>query len=909
MKNLRIIITVLITSVIAIFMGSAIRSYYLFLKEPVLPVLNAHTEDAAILISSKSTFKLFESVNNSSFVELFNSESSTYNQINKYLDSIYLKSNKLKKLIESSEIVLGIYPNGEFNNWLITLQTGKTSGRLIRSELNKIFSNDTVTFSKSHNDITRISNQKGNIWYYIKKGILTACNDSILLHQSLEGLESNKSLASDSSLAKLALTRGKRVDGNIIINTRILTDAIWPGHALLLEKGTPFDGWISFDLNFKKNSLQLGGFSSTYSAHLFREQEPIENQSYLDYPGKTTLGITLALSDIASYSSHFLNKDTLHVKGYDKTIKEETIEIFKPKDHIKSWIGNSVSLIFTNDYFSNNHTGQLVMIDCRDKDSAAWYLKPFIEPINDSVGKLHYHNLATDLFGSAFNMRGTLYYMISKNYVNISADKNLLSAGTKQTNTRMKDIETAKENVGNKSTISVLIRPESVAKWLKNNQTNKCLLSFLSRQSSIGFQYNAGQSLEYTHAWIYPNIKSKALYAESELARPKPQDVMLLDSDQAGSVNKDTIQDLSETSSSLSANVQLQNRKEIDLKSSVQSSFIVNGPNKKEKYIAVITERGELIIVDSDGKKQLSFKPKEPLITKVEVIDLNNDGRYEYLVASKDFLYHLDSKGKITGAGPIKLPSPLKGAFSVFDYDSKSDYRVLYVGIDNKIYNVTIKGTELPDWRKPSVSGAGKISFHRTNGRDYLIYQHDNQIKIFDRRGRERIELNKEILISKNSKIYQNKTNSKGIFLSSSKKGELLYINQDGKISKTVFGDFNDDPYFTYYDFDADGSMDFIYTDHSKIIIYNRLKEVITSKKGNYGNPFFYASSSTDNWLFTREVKSKEVIALHNKGKALNMSPLHSDTDPIVFNPGGSKKEVLVTSQKDKLVLTFLENI
>lgn len=911
MKNLRIIITVVIVSVIAIFIGSAIRSYYLFLKEPLLPVLSALPDKSAVVISTKSTFQLFETINNSAFVDLLGTTNSSYSYINNYLDSINLKSSKLKKILESSEVIIALYPQGEYNSILIALAIGKTSARSIENEVNLLVSADSSSIINSAHDIYKVSSRKGNLWFYTQQGILAVSNDSTLINASLDGLLSKENLACDSSLLKLTSARGKRVDANLLINTGIFSDAIWPDHSSLLKKGTPFDKWISFDLNIKKNSVQLGGFSISQAEHLFKKQVPVENHTYNFYPRNTSLAITLSLSDVPLYTSQMLARDTLHVDGYDPSIKQQTKEIFTPIDHVNSWIGNSVSIIFTNDYFRNHSGSRLVMIECRDKDSASWYLKPFIEPINDSVGRLHYTSMTSDLFGQAFSLKGPLYCLVSRNFVTISSDRNLLYAGISRNNQHIKDFEVTKENIGTKSTISVLVRPEIIAKWLKNKNPNKQLLSFLARQSSIGFQYSAGDKLEYAHAWIYPNIKSKSLFAENELKRPQKIELKTIDQNPKpiASTDKEIEKEETENFLEILPKEQILESKEINVKSSIQVSSIVNGPTKNQKCIAIITEKGEFHLIDSEGSKLFRFNGKETLLPCINEVDANKDGKSEYIVASRNFLYHIDSRGDLVESHPIKLQNPIERYFSVFDYDSKKDYRILYVGTDDKIYNITLKGTELPDWQKPSVVGSGKITFCRTNGRDYIIYQYENQIKIFDRRGKERIKVSNSVKLSKNSTIAENKTNSKGIFLGTSQNGELVYINEQGMISKSSFGNFTNDPWFNYYDFDADGSMDFIFADKNRVSVYNRLKEPIIDRKGNFSTPYIYSSSSKDKWLFVRNNKTKEIIAIHNKGKSINTGSLFSDTNPIVFNPGGSKEEILVTTKKGKVVLTPLEKL
>ena len=51
--------------------------------------------------------------------------------------------------------------------------------------------------------------------------------------------------------------------------------------------------------------------------------------------------------------------------------------------------------------------------------------------------------------------------------------------------------------------------------------------------------------------------------------------------------------------------------------------------------------------------------------------------------------------------------------------------------------------------------------------------------------------------------IYPNRTNSKGIFLTSGKNGNLLYLPEQGKLQQTRFGDFSAGHFFLYEDLDG----------------------------------------------------------------------------------------------------------
>jgi hypothetical protein len=891
-RSLRIIIISAIIAIIAILLGYSVRSYYKFLKEPVASVINALPPETVAIITTENVFQLFNALNNSELSELLSTLDS-YTTIKNYIDSISVNNSKLRYLLESKEVVFAFLPDkNEKLNLLLVIATGKTS----HGNINKYLSNLTDSrgdITKLDENLYKLTYNQSSLWYYVHKGLFTLSTDSIFVTNSLKSLKSDNSIASNQSFIKLYNTGGKRVDANLIVNTKLMASSLIPKFSGRLEEGTPFDQWTSFDVNIKKSNVQLGGFTFTNSNHYFVGQEPVQFDELSSYPFNTGLGISLSLSNQDLYTNHFLTKDTIHVKGFDSSIGQQNIEIFNRKEHINAWIGNTVSLIYTEDYFKKDRSAVVVMIKHTNLENAKSYLKPYLEPLNDSINQLHFETLPSILWGSLFEIPGKLFCLITAKHVYLSPNKALLqklalSSLLKGNN----ELRFAKESMGNHSNVFIFIRPDIIGKWiLQNNMSsNNDLVNFISSNSSIGVQYSVGKDFQYTHAWINP----KTIEVTKKVTK---------------GMSGRNIE--SETSINSNADSKVSDRL-IDMKDEQSTIQIVNGPLKNSKLIAVINKTGELRMFDHDGVQLWKYKSDSPLKQKLIEVDFYRNGKTQYIVSTDDKLHLIDHKGTELRDSPIILPKSAKSELFVFDYDNRRDYRVLYIASDNRIYNITLNGVELPDWQKPVVDGHGKIDFYRTHGKDYLVYKNnDNSIRIFDRRGRERIQVDKSLNLSKFSGLFANTTNSKGIFLSVSGNGDLVYIDSKGRVSKSIFGDFDTNPWFTYTDFDSDGSKDFIFRGNKKIVVYNRLKETITSKTttGTFGIPFIYSSSAKDTWIFVRNISNNEIIGFNNNGRSYKNLSVTSDTDPIVFNPGGSHKELLITMKDNKIILIELEGL
>jgi hypothetical protein len=79
------------------------------------------------------------------------------------------------------------------------------------------------------------------------------------------------------------------------------------------------------------------------------------------------------------------------------------------------------------------------------------------------------------------------------------------------------------------------------------------------------------------------------------------------------------------------------------------------------------------------------------------------------------------------------------------------------------------------------------------------------------------------------NKFYINKTNRKGLFLTTDPTGKVLYFQESGRTSEATFSIFSNGHSFLYEDINNDGSYEFIFYDRNKISFYNRFYKLIYS--------------------------------------------------------------------------------
>lgn len=903
MKNIRFIIISVILIVILVFIGSAVRSWYLFLKEPVSPVVKALPNNSAIIVRTGSVFSLFKAIEQSSALELF-ADNDEYRSMEMILDSIEHNSLKLYNILKSNEVFFAWTHDQSSQGWLISTSVGKTSKKKVTSYITELLDN-RLNVAKAGSNLYKIEGSDGHLYYYVKQGILTLSNDSLTIINSYNNITNDSTLATDSDFMKLLETGGKRVEATVLINNPAFA-AIFLDKKTESLKNTPFNKWTSLDVNVRKGELLLDGFTLSAAPTLFNDQQPVEYIPGSGFPQNTALGFSIILSDQEDYISKVAGTDTLHVADYDATTGQTSSQLFNLNEHLYPWLGNSVSYILTSSYFKGDKNQVLVLIESRNSGLAASCLQAFIQPTGDSTGIMKFGTFAERLFGKAFKLPQPVYYSFVDGYIALSPNQQLLTDYSLQQPLQKSLLDNADEFAGKNSNLFIYVQPEAIKQWvIKNNKNaSPAWVSFLSKNRSIGIQYSGGTNLQYTHAWMVPEPGD----SYTRLANAKHVN---LSSDSKVEPATHSATKIIEKETHKSPRVLEKETSEIAISGDQYMPFIVSDETGKNKRIALISRNNTLTMYDHSGKALWSFKASGKVLPQILEADYNKNGRTCYLLPTSDKLHIINSQGKEIKGSPVKLPGGLAGDMAIFDYDRRKDYRLLYVGNDSRLYNITLQGKELPDWQKPKVAGKGTVQFFRTSGRDFLVYKNNDDIKIFDRRGRERIKIDQKLNLSAAAPVFENKTNSKGLFISISKSGELVYINEKGTISKSSFHDFGEQPWFHYTDFNNDGSMDFLFADSKEVVVFDRMKDILIKqsfKNSSLSNPVVYFSSPRNLWIFSRNKKTKEIVGFSNSGKILKKKIL-SETDPVIFNPGGSLKELLVTTHKGKLILTPLEKM
>ena len=189
-----------------------------------------------------------------------------------------------------------------------------------------------------------------------------------------------------------------------------------------------------------------------------------------------------------------------------------------------------------------------------------------------------------------------------------------------------------------------------------------------------------------------------------------------------------------------------------------------------------------LYYYSNKGSQYWKKKIPKKIIGDIKQIDIYKNGRLQIIFRTEDRLYVLDRNGNEVKELSFEIDSGENNMpISIFDYEKNRNYRFLVTN-DNIIEMFDSRGKKVGGF-KPNTfeSSIIKSPVHiRIDGKDFIIVQLENgDLKILDRRGRDRINIDEQIQFSENSIYSYMKT-----FTTTDNQGYLVQIDLDGKLSK-----------------------------------------------------------------------------------------------------------------------------
>jgi hypothetical protein len=650
-------------------------------------------------------------------------------------------------------------------------------------------------------EVLKIINGKSGATFYLSSedGVLIFTpSRNLMLSSSVTYHANGPKFIADSSFIRVKATSGKKANARVYLYypelVKAMVDVVSPNYLKPIEGLEHWAQWSEVDVILKKDEVIFTGYTSALKKdglQRFSAQQPALADAFTLFPFNTTFSFNLG------YAGNLLNKvNSNHFKlAYQSDLKQ----LLAATNREVCFVSNAL-----NKNELNNKSWALVGLN--DPLTAEIYLKKlasksgsrFVQHYGShTIRKLSIPGFLKHLYGDLFGGIRYYYYTILGDYAVFANSSAALVQLIQYTETGKtldlnENFKGFSDNLADRANLSMILKLRSLMGMSDRYLTKKAALQvidhdgLLNNFQGLAVQYSRDGSLFYTNFYLRYNQR----YKEENLALWK-------------TVLRDEI---------------------------VGKPFLVKDHNTRHYDVIVFDKGKRMYLINPEGKvlwvKRLSDLP----ISRIYQVDYYKNGKIQFLFNTAHHVYLIDRKGNFVKGYPYRLLPAATNGLSLFDYTKRRDYRILIAQADKQVYDYSIKGNQVRGWVKPRMKNIvlQKVVRLLANNKDYILITDINgDVKIVNRRGVQRIYLNGKINKARHSTYYVNKTNSKGIILTTNREGKLVYISSRGRLQKTDFGKFSSEHYFLYEDFNGDFSRDFIFVDHKSLKVYDRFKKLL----------------------------------------------------------------------------------
>lgn len=818
-KTLKII---LIVVAIAIVSGIGYWAYiqYRSIKGPQLSAIEAIDDDVVFFLQSddirNSLYKL--TAESQYWKALLNDGVFEEFQIKfQYLDSLISTHAGLNEIFELNHFTLSFNKNsGDNYNFIFMLELPPGDfSHSVEDFVKEVNGQQSIVLKKEQNNAQIVTiNLAGpeELFYFtLYNGLFIGSFDELLVEKTVSQLNDGVSLAKNESFARIHSTAGKNVEANIYINT--LNFSKWSELHLstkfqhYAKELLDFGYWTEMDLLVNSDDLLFNGYSITTDSsgkilnrfrtapQLIKAPEILPYDiSWMMHLGlwdfNTFLNKTGSPGEIANRLTHYNQKYGINM-----------IEEFA------SWIGNEIVLAGMPS--SKGKSSKIIAIHSNDIVKAVLALGAMEAKVNRhnrsratvishndfNIRKLGLSMAFVDMLGEPFPEMKNCYYVALKDYILFAKSSTVLKR---------------------------IIDHFYLQKTLQEN------VNYISFSNNISDRSNI---------YLYCNIKNPDPEMDKVFSSVAGKDLMKgLHYFEGIALQFSFINNMFYTNMFLSYNPEYKEIKvtnwEVELESEmIGKPHLVKNHRNGKTNIVVFDKSHNMYLIDHVGRMQWQMPLIEAPKSDIYLVDYYGNDKYQYLFNTENYVYLVDLNGNYVADFPRKLMTHSTNPMAAFDYNDDKNYRLFIALEDNKVYNFDKELKPVDGWTKVQASGkvSQEVQYLSKGGKDYLFVSDENgKVSVVTRRGKDRGSPKAKVNKAKNSSFYVNRTNSKGVFITTDTKGKVVYINETGKIDRTAFGKYSPNHYFFYEDFDQDDHLDFMYLQENNLIVYNRFKKIIS---------------------------------------------------------------------------------
>jgi hypothetical protein len=612
----------------------------------------------------------------------------------------------------------------------------------------------------------------------------------------------------------------------------------------LFSNNSNFENWIVLDAHIAQNQINFNAISASNDSlpkfgkifdHTIPQENNITNITPINNRGVTSLTYDDYKTIQDNISEFTQTTDSILNTNFLETFSE--IGTVTLKNNQKVLIANSIDASNTLEAMESmvNQVSTYRNIDIHLFEERTYFqsvFKPFFSFENTSF----YANLDSYF---VFAENEELLKEVITNYLNgstLNRDRNFLDV---------------KSSLSDESSLLKVVNPSKLQEILNTLFTSNIALNKLSSYKYSGFQ------LVQDDGFIHINGAIKKSRTNA----------------QRNSITEEF-------------NVTLDN----DLLNDPQ--FVINH-RTKQKEVVVQDINNRLYLISNKGKVLWKKQLHGPILGRIEQVDLYKNGRLQLAFATSRRVYILDRNGRDVSPFPIKFNNNITQPLSVFDYDNNKNYR--FVVTQNNVlimYNKNGRRVSGFKYQNTNDNILTQPKHFRVNGRDYIVFATENEMKILNRRGQSRVRVNEKAAFSGNEIFRYNNT-----FATTSKKGELIQVNLKGSLSKQSLNFAND------HLIDATNKT-LVAISENKLTIKQHTQEL---DFGNYTAPkIFYLNDKI--YVAITDLQAQKVYLFDSQSKMINNFPVYGNSIIDLANIDGDSNLEFVTKGESNAIIVYQKN-
>lgn len=321
----------------------------------------------------------------------------------------------------------------------------------------------------------------------------------------------------------------------------------------------------------------------------------------------------------------------------------------------------------------------------------------------------------------------------------------------------------------------------------------------------------------------------------------------------------------------------------------IKAPQLVKNHTNSQSDIVVQDINNNLYLISNKGKVFWKKQLDGEILGDIKQIDTYKNGRLQLVFNTSKRLYVLDRNGNDVKPFPLKFNDAITQPVSVFDYDNRKNYRLMITqGKSVLMYDKNGKIVTGFTFKEASNDISSQPKHFRIGRKDFIAFTHGNKIEILNRVGKTRVQVKENISFSNNDVyLYNNR------FTTSSTNGELLEINQSGKVDHKNLNV---------------NSEHKIATTSKTLVVLNDNKLTIKSKTidldyGEYTAPkIFYINDKI--YVTVTDLQSKKGYLFDSQAKPIANFPVYANSELELGNiDKDNALEVITKGDNDAIIV------